>query len=455
MQEEILYQYWHYYAIGGKEVPLPGGHRLHILYEGELNRQKGPDIRFARFSFDGTIYQGDVEFHLSAADWYHHGHHLDRAYANVLLHLVARGETAEVRHQLGGCSIPTYILPAPRHYNTAAHPAQRCIAANTDFSNIKNALINMAIHRLDFKVSSYRSALENLSPEMLFYEQFFDAMGFPHNRMSFRQLAQKMPLALVRQILNIQRSSSTILLAVYFAQAGFLSLKTPDDFSSSLIMEYKRHRFLVQTESVSSQNWNLHLVRSQNHPHFRLAAWVQTIRQYHPVFLLDMIEHILRERFDFSILKMQLFNLFTIDAEDYWKDHYALNKPLTDRHNRKYWGTDRIIEIIINVILPLMIAKAEKEGSYGFSAYLRQFYLWVPAGINYGFISRNMPWYQSCAKALPRPALFQALLYLNENYCRDYKCADCPIGRRQPGKSAVKAVSPIKKERIAANLLTD
>jgi hypothetical protein len=450
MQEEILYQYWHYYAICGKKVSLPGGHTLRVLSEGELNRQRGPDIRFARFLFDDIIYQGDVEFHLNASDWYHHGHHLDRAYANVLLHLIARGDAEYVHHQLSDCTIPTYVLPAPVHNIAVTHPAQNCIAGNISINKTQDILMNMALHRLEFKISSYRSALENHYPEIVFYMQFFDALGFPRNRLPFRQLAQKMPLAFIRQLLDLQTDSSDILLAIYFAQAGFLSLKNPDNFSANLIKEYKRHRFLVQTVSVSAENWNLHLVRTQNHPHFRLAAWVQTIRQYHPQSILERIELIMRERPDFSILYLQLFDLFNIDVEDYWKEHYALNKALRHRYNRKYWGKDRIIEIIINVILPLMIAVAEKEGSFGFSAYLKQFYLWLPADINYGVISRNMPWNLSYAKILPRPALFQALLYLNDNYCIDYNCIDCPLKRRPLSKSAAEKVVPLQKDEKAA-----
>ncbi len=425
-----MYRYWHYYAQSGQEIKLSAAHRLQILNAGRLNRQRGPDIRHAKFILDGMVYQGDVEFHLTLADWYNHGHHLDVVYADVLLHLIAYGEATAVRHQISGGTIPTYILPAPLLKNVGLYGSQNCTAGEKKIVEIRDVLLSMALQRFEFKVSAYRSALEYRFPEVVFYDRFFDALGFPSNRFPFRQLAQKMPLALVRQFLDSPENSLMSLTAVYFGLAGFLSNGNTDKFGVALVSEYERRRCVLQAAPVSADNWNLYFVRAQNHPHFRLAAWIETIRKYHPHFLLQIIEDILRQRSDFPRLQNHLFDIFDIEAAGYWKDHFALNKPFKHRKNLGYWGADRITEIIINVILPLIVALAEKEGSYGFVAYLKQFYLWIPADIQYGLISRNMPWYRLYQEVLPAPALFQALLYLNENYCSHFNCSECPLGRR-------------------------
>ncbi len=442
MQEELLYQYWHYYALRKKEICLNGGLRLRILSEGHLNRQRGPDIRFARFSLNDTVYQGDVEFHLSTDDWYRHGHHLDSAYANVLLHLVAQGVAAPVSHQLSGETIPSYIFPIPERSNNAAPASLDCLPGKISRQGLQDALRNMAVQRMEFKIRRYRAALENSTSESLFYEEFFDALGFSRNRLPFRRLSLIMPLAFVRSILKSGSEPAVLLTALYFGQAGFLSPYDSDSFTKSLWQKYKQHRFLMQSVPLPAENWDFHLVRVQNHPHFRLAAWIAMLNHSKPRFPWEELSQILRERRDFSLLQEALFKFFDIDADGYWQDHYALNKALKQRRNIKYFGKERIIEIMINVVLPLMSALAREEGSHGFSDYLREFYLWLPGDLHYGIISRSMPWYSSYTKLLSRPALLQAMLYLNENYCRDYSCRACPLKRIPSSNAAVSKDAP-------------
>jgi hypothetical protein len=430
MQEEALYQYWHYYALEGKEIKLSGGHRLRIIHEGELNRRKGPDIQFAQFALDDIVYQGDVEFHLSSSGWYQHGHNLDKAYANVLLHLIASGDTLAVNHQLSKSSIATYILPAPLHLNLNQHTARTCLAGAKPLTQIKESLITMALNRLDFKIHAYRSLLEYHQPEVIFYENIFDMLGLPNNRLPFRLLAKKITLSYFRQLSSYSADCGHLLLALYFGQAGFLSHANPDSYTQSLIENYKRYRYLLPEVQISSSNWDMHLIRTHNHPHFRLAAWVYTLLHYYPQTIFDLIKEVFRERPHYKQLEIQLIKLFDLEIENYWQDHYALNKRLKHRH-QKYWGRGRLTEMLLNVIIPLMIAIAEQEGSYGFAEYLRWFYLTIPTKVHYGKIERNMPWYSSYSKQLSQPALMQALIYLDNNYCQDYHCEQCPLGRKQ------------------------
>jgi len=431
MQEEELYQYWHYYALSGEEVVFGGNHRLRIMTKGENNRQRGPDIQFAKFDLDGIVYQGDVEFHISVGDWYRHGHHLDRGYTNVLLHLVAGGNEGFVLHELNGCRIPTFILPKPTDTFFSRHPAQSCHTPSLNSIDEKDVLIHLALERLEFKVSSCRSSLEYQQPEAVFYQLFFSAMGFPNNKFPFQMLSEKIKISFIQQLYSYNGYEPAILLALYFGLSGFLPVKNPDVASTQFEKAFKKYHFLINGAPLASTNWNLHLVRAHNHPHFRLAAWVYTLSHYYPKSLFLIIKEIFNKRSSFSVLKFELFELFHIEVSGYWKDHFALCKPLNHSQNRYYWGDLRITEIILNVIIPLIITEAELHGSFGFSEYIKGFFLWLSGDINYGKIRRNMPWYSEYKNLLSGPALFQAFLNLEENYCLKYRCAVCPLNRFQ------------------------
>ncbi len=87
--EQSLVDYW---------MNLPSGTLLYttegdpvmVLYPGRRNRNEGPDILDAHLYIGGDMYQGAVECHLRARDWYTHGHDRDPRYDQVILHVVSR-----------------------------------------------------------------------------------------------------------------------------------------------------------------------------------------------------------------------------------------------------------------------------------------------------------------------------------------------------------------------------
>src|SRR5438876_8816971 len=64
------------------------GRPLNISSPGWWNLEAGPDFRSAEIFIGDQRCCGDVEIHLNSEDWYHHRHHLDPRYNNVILHVV-------------------------------------------------------------------------------------------------------------------------------------------------------------------------------------------------------------------------------------------------------------------------------------------------------------------------------------------------------------------------------
>lgn len=67
-----------------------------VIRQGERNSGDGPDFKKAEIRIGGLRFYGDVELHLRPEDWNRHGHHNDRRYNQVVLHVVLSGEEKEV-----------------------------------------------------------------------------------------------------------------------------------------------------------------------------------------------------------------------------------------------------------------------------------------------------------------------------------------------------------------------
>ncbi len=416
MQEETLYRQWQALARLGKAV-YTAGHRLRVLQAGRLNSWRGPDFVAARFELDGVVYQGDVECHLQTQDWYRHQHHLDRAYSQVLLHVVPSGAAPEeVKHNLSGRAIPTVPLPEL----PAALPS---VCPFKHFPAAKGAALlqALALERLRRKVRRFTAALANVRPEVVFHEAFLRAMGYPHNAQPFTQLAGRifLPPGAAASFSNQE------LYALYAGQAGFLSAPS-DAYAACLAAFYRQRQGLLQQAALPAQVWQFNGHRAGNHPHFRLAGALAFFSQYgwRP---LEHLVTLLSERRPYALVQKELVQALSIGCEAYWQSHYALGRPMAQVRHRRYFGAARSAEILTNIILPLGCALALDQGSAGFAAYLEGLYLWLPAVVLYDGLQRRFSWLGQARREWPAHALNHGLLELQERYCLGPACADCPL----------------------------
>src|ERR1041385_5016870 len=77
------------------------GQDLVISSPGWWNLEAGPDFRNAELFIAGRRICGDVEIHLHSSDWYHHQHHRDRRYDDVILHVVLYQSQEQCRKSNG------------------------------------------------------------------------------------------------------------------------------------------------------------------------------------------------------------------------------------------------------------------------------------------------------------------------------------------------------------------
>ena len=88
MNEDLLHFIWKFKLIQPKKLFSIGEMPLQIIHTGEHNMHAGPDFTNARIKLGNTEWAGNIEIHKKASDWFVHNHHCDKAYDNVILHVV-------------------------------------------------------------------------------------------------------------------------------------------------------------------------------------------------------------------------------------------------------------------------------------------------------------------------------------------------------------------------------
>ena len=91
--EQLLHYAWKHKLFPLKPLHTTQGESLEIINPGVPNPNAGSDFSNARIRMGGVVWAGDVEIHLRASDWKRHGHHLDKNYDSVILHVASEIDT--------------------------------------------------------------------------------------------------------------------------------------------------------------------------------------------------------------------------------------------------------------------------------------------------------------------------------------------------------------------------
>ena len=109
--EAILHTAWRNAGLERASLRGRDGHTYRVVYGGKPGGSLGPDFTDAVVERDdGVTCRGDVEIHVRESDWRAHGHHNDRRYNGVVLHVVAAESAGRPALKATGASIPLLAL---------------------------------------------------------------------------------------------------------------------------------------------------------------------------------------------------------------------------------------------------------------------------------------------------------------------------------------------------------
>lgn len=91
--ESLLQWIWQELQFNCSSLKTTCGKSIGIVHPGSINHGAGPDFLSGELFIDGMDWHGHIEIHTSSKDWVNHGHHRDRNYNNVILHVVGDNHT--------------------------------------------------------------------------------------------------------------------------------------------------------------------------------------------------------------------------------------------------------------------------------------------------------------------------------------------------------------------------
>jgi len=418
--EEFLHFIWENRLFNARNLKTVSGENVEILQTGRRNTNAGPDFFNAKVKIGDTVWAGNIEIHKKASDWLRHNHSDDKAYENVILHVVEEADRQIYR--INGTKIPAMELSWPEHLNQNYRKlldAKTWIPCQEQFHKIDPVVLRLGfnrlmIERLQSKTLEIEKRLtdNNNNWNETFYQVLARMFGFKVNAMPFEMLAKSVPL----QILSKHKSSLFQLEALLFGTSGLLNEELlGDEYFLKLREEHSfLHKKYNLKKTVEPHLWKFMRLRPGNFPTIRISQLAALIHRSHGLFS-KILE---------TEKTMDLKKLFEVKASEYWTNHYRFNKSSSQKRVKEL-GENSINILIINVIVPFLFVYGEKQNQHHLKNRALDFLEKLPSEKN----SIIKKWEELGVQ--PRSAFeTQALIWLKNNYCIPKRCLNCQVGNK-------------------------
>ena len=411
MNEFFLYYLWENRLLTGS-LSTVQGQPVEIINPGFRNQNSGPDYLEAKIRIGEQLWAGQVEIHVKTSDWNRHGHQHDKAYHNVVLHVVYEHD-ATVNH------IPVLVLKGHfseslfHHYERLV-TRQHWIACERQLGQVQPFTLNvwmerMAVERLEEKTKKIEKMLKanQFDWEETLYRLLMQYFGMKVNNEAFETLATLLPLkTLLKHADNLTQVEAMLL-----GCAGFLEMESNEAYPNLLKREFSVMRAKFNLLTMPEERWKFMRMRPVNFPTVRLAQLAQMI--YRDGCLFSKIKT--AENID------EIQKAFDVKASAYWDTHYRFS--ITGPPKPKHLGEGTANVLLINTGVPLLFCYGQfhKEHSYCEKAlkYLEEL---DPED---NTVIRH---FQAVGIKADNAMQSQALLHLYNHYCRRKRCLECSIG---------------------------
>ena len=411
MREEFLYYIWEN-RLTDKDLKTTEGESIDIVATGYRNTDSGPDFLEAKIQIGNKLWAGHVEIHVKSSDWNRHGHQSDKAYKNVILHVVYEND-------LQVNDIPTLELKG--HFDESLFaqyqkliasktwiPCERSISQVPVFTRL-SWLDRMAVERLESKSGNVTNILEanQFDWEDALYKLLMRYFGLKVNNEAFEYLANILPFkTLLKHSDNLLQVE-----AMLMGCAGFLE----DDFSEEYPLLLKREFSVMKAKfnllTMPAERWKFMRMRPSNFPTIRLAQMAQLVHKNGCLFSK------IKAAKDTAEVKA----LFDVAASEYWETHWRFG--FSTESKPKHLGETTADVLIINAVAPLLFCYGKLHKDESVCETALQFLEETEAEDN--AIIRHYAQYGITAENAMQT---QALLHLYSYFCKRKRCLECRIG---------------------------
>ena len=411
MREEFLYYLWENRLID-KALQTTEGETVEIVATGYRNTNSGPDFLEARIQIGDKLWAGHVEIHVKSSDWNRHGHQNDKAYQNVILHVVYENDT-KVN------DIPTLELKG--HFDESLYtqyqklissknwiPCEKSISQVPVFTRL-SWLDRMAVERIESKSGTVTKLLEvnQYDWEDALYRLLMRYFGLKVNNEAFETLSNILPFkTLLKHADNLLQVE-----AMLMGCAGFLEEDLTDDYPLLLKREFAVMRAKFNLLVMPEERWKFMRMRPSNFPTIRLAQMAELIHKNGCLFSK------IREAKNTAEVK----SLLDVKASEYWETHYHFD--VATEPKPKHLGETTADILIINTAVPLLFCYGKLHKNEKVCETALRFLEESHAENN--AIIRH---FSQCGILAENAIQTQALLQLYNMYCKRKRCLECRIG---------------------------
>lgn len=417
MQEDFLHYIWQFKKIDITHLKTTNGEVISVVSVGQHNTNSGPDFFNAQLKIDNQLWAGNVEIHVKSSDWFLHNHEQDKAYDNVILHVVWEHDTHVYRKDnttIATLELKNYVLKsALKSYQKLFSKTKKWINCEHDFASVDDFLIQNWLERLYFERLERKA--ENINQllkasknnwEAVLFKMLAKNFGLKVNADAFLSVANSIDFSVVRK----QQNNQSSLEALFFGQSNLLNSNVEDSYYNSIVKEYQ---FLKQKFSLSNQNIipiQFFRLRPLNFPTIRLSQLASLY--YKEQNLFSKINEI-------STIN-DFYTLFSVKTSPFWETHYTFDK--LSKKSKKIVSKAFIDLLMINTIIPIKFTYAKYQGKQIEQDIINL--IQNIASEKNSIIKK----FNSLKKVSTSALQTQGLLQLKNEYCIKNKCLQCAIG---------------------------
>lgn len=416
MDENFLHYIWKFQKFTNNELRLTNNETLVVFDPGFHNQDSGPDFEEARIKIGAIEWVGQVEVHIHSSDWNRHGHSADKAYHNVVLHVVWNNDqdisinneiipTLEIKEVINPLLVKKY------HQHIESKETIPCSALLPSQNELifKSMLDRVLVERLENKANRIQKNLELLQSdwEAVTYQALASNFGFSVNKSAFITLCEHLPYEVIKKNTN----EPLKLEALLFGQAGFLS-NPKDQYMERLHHEFGFLSSKYQLPApMELHHWKFGRMRPANFPTIRLAQFA-ALMHYRPKLFTSLI----------SIENPKdIIKIISCELHTYWQEHYDFGKKR--KRLQKKIGQSTFDNILINTVVPLLTAYSKHTDQQLFMNKAIEILEQIRPESN-RVVKQWVELYKQADSAFDS----QGLIELYTHYCHKRKCLQCAIG---------------------------
>ncbi|MCL2596336.1 MAG: DUF2851 family protein [Paludibacter sp.] len=415
--EILLHYVWQNKLFYVNNLTTIDGSNVEVINVGVPNTDAGPDFFNAKIIIDDTLWAGNVEIHSHASDWKKHNHSTDKAYDNVILHVVADADLEIFR--TNGTKIPQMVLKFPdeilQNY-TQLLSEKNIILCEKKIKQVPEIIINswktaLLVERLQQKTTAIFDILfQNKNNwDDAFYAILARNFGFGTNSEPFELLAKSLP----QNILAKHKNDIMQIEAMLFGQANLLPDKSAENYVIELKKEYKFLSQKYNLKPIDSSLWKLLRLRPDNFPHVRIAQFAALITQSSRLFSKIV------EISDINILR----KMFVCKPSKFWETHYRFENESPMKY--KQLSRQSVDILLINTVVSMLFAYAQKRKNSKMEDVAISILEQLPPEKN-----AIVEHWRVLGIETANAADTQSLLQLRKHYCDKRKCLHCRIGHK-------------------------